>query len=121
MFVLNTIAHRIARGCQTMEFPKGAPPAMPDRFLGGLHFDAAKCADGCRDCAAICPTNAIHPAGPGPAMLDLGACIFCGQCVETCNPGSVKATGDYRLAANTREDLMLGKPGQEELRLASAL
>jgi Ni,Fe-hydrogenase III small subunit/formate hydrogenlyase subunit 6/NADH:ubiquinone oxidoreductase subunit I len=121
MFVLNTIAHRIARGCQTMQFPKGTPPEMPDRFPGALHFDASKCTAGCRDCAAVCPTDAIRPAGSKLATLDLGACIFCGACIDTCEQGAVKTTGDYRMAARTKDDLVLGKPGQEELRLAAAL
>jgi Ni,Fe-hydrogenase III small subunit/NAD-dependent dihydropyrimidine dehydrogenase PreA subunit len=86
-----------------------------------LRVDAAKCADDCAACTPVCPTRAItRPAGR-PVALDLGKCLFCAACVEACPTGAITQTGDHRLAARRREDLVLGKPGEEELRLATAL
>jgi Ni,Fe-hydrogenase III small subunit len=53
--------------------------------------------------------------------LDLGRCLFCAACVEVCPAGAIRQTGDHRLAAHHREDLLLGAPGGEEVRLATAL
>jgi Ni,Fe-hydrogenase III small subunit/ferredoxin len=121
MFVLDALTHRLKRGCETMAYPNGPAPALPDRHGGSLRVDAARCKDGCRDCIEVCPTNAItHPAHQ-PIALDLGRCIFCQACVSACGPAVITPTGDHRMAARRREDLVLGATGQEEVKLASAL
>jgi Ni,Fe-hydrogenase III small subunit/Pyruvate/2-oxoacid:ferredoxin oxidoreductase delta subunit len=124
MFVFDTIAHRLQRGCETMAYPDGPAPALPDRHGGALRVDAARCADGCSACIPVCPTTAItRPAGAAAVALDLGRCIFCRACVEVCPEGAITATNDHRMAVRRREDLVLGgsEAGREELRLAAAL
>ncbi|MGA7883088.1 MAG: NADH-quinone oxidoreductase subunit NuoB [Terrimicrobiaceae bacterium] len=121
MFVSDTIAHRLKRGCETMAYPKGPAPVLPDRHGGALKVDARKCADGCNACVPVCPTEAIaRPAGK-PVALDLGRCIFCAACMEVCPEGAITQTGDYRMAVRRREDLVLGEPGHEHVLLAAAL
>jgi len=121
MFVLDTIVHRLKRGRETMAYPNGPAPALPDRHGGALRVESAKCPDGCHECASVCPTEAITPlAGKGIA-LDLGRCLFCAECVSACPAGAITQTGDYRMAVRRREDLILGGPGREEVRLAAAL
>lgn len=121
MFVLDTLTHRLKRGCETMAYPIGAAPALPDRHGGALRLDASLCKDACQECLPVCPTKAISRTGQGPVSLDLGACLFCGACVEACPTKAVTHTGDYRLATRTRGDLVLGAANAEELRLAEAL
>jgi Ni,Fe-hydrogenase III small subunit/ferredoxin len=121
MFALDTLTHRLKRGCETMAYPKGPPPALPDRHGGSLRVDATKCPDGCRECVDVCPTSAITPRPGEGITLDLGRCLFCAECVEACPHGAITQTGDHRMAARRREDLVLGAPGQEEVRLATAL
>jgi Ni,Fe-hydrogenase III small subunit len=41
--------------------------------------------------------------------------------VKTCPTGAISQTGDHRMAARERSDLMLGATGHEEVRLAAAL
>jgi NAD-dependent dihydropyrimidine dehydrogenase PreA subunit len=104
-----------------MAYPNGPAPALPDRHGGALRVDTAKCPDRCRECVPVCPTEAItQPAGRGIA-LDLGRCLFCAACVEACPHGAITQTNDHRLAVRRREDLVLGGPGREEVRLAAAL
>ena len=104
-----------------MSYPDGPAPELPDRHGGALRVDAARCADGCSACVPVCPTEAIVRPPGRPVALDLGRCVFCSACVEVCPVGAITKTGDHRLAARTREDLVLGGPGSEEVRLAAAL
>jgi Ni,Fe-hydrogenase III small subunit/NAD-dependent dihydropyrimidine dehydrogenase PreA subunit len=121
MFVLDTLLHRARRGCETMAYPHGAPPALPDRHGGALRVDGTKCAADCDACVPVCPTQAITREPGKPVALDLGKCIFCAACVEVCPTRAITQTNDHRMAARRREDLVLGAPGAEELRLATAL
>jgi Ni,Fe-hydrogenase III small subunit/formate hydrogenlyase subunit 6/NADH:ubiquinone oxidoreductase subunit I len=120
MFVFDTIAHRLKGGCATMAYPDGPAPPLPDRHGGALKVDGTKCIDGCDACAAVCPTEAIHRVASKP-VLDLGRCIFCAACVKVCPPKAISQTGDHRMAVRSREDLLLGEPGKEQVRLAAAL
>lgn len=121
MFVIDALTHRLKRGCETMAYPKGPPPALPDRHGGALRFDAGKCSDGCVACAAECPTQAITSVPGNPMTLDLGRCLFCADCVKACPEGAITQTDDHRMAVRNREDLVLGAPGHEEVKLADAL
>jgi Ni,Fe-hydrogenase III small subunit/NAD-dependent dihydropyrimidine dehydrogenase PreA subunit len=104
-----------------MAYPKGPAPALPDRHGGALKVDASKCADGCNACVPVCPTQAITRPEGKPMTLDLGRCIICAACVEVCSPKAITQTGDYRMAVRRREDLVLGEPGNEQVRLAVSL
>ncbi len=121
MFLLDTLLSRLRRGCETMAYPAGPAPALPDRHGGALRVDAARCAGGCTACLPVCPTRAITRPPGGAVTLDLGRCVFCAACVETCPEGAITQTGDHRMAVRRREDLQLGAPGLEEARLAEAL
>jgi formate hydrogenlyase subunit 6/NADH:ubiquinone oxidoreductase subunit I len=121
MFAFDTLRHRLRAGSQTMAYPKGPAPALPDRHGGALRLDSARCAEGCTACLPVCPTEAItRPAGQ-PTALDLGRCLFCSECVRVCPTQAVTHTNDHRLAARHREDLLLGRAREEEVRLAEAL
>ncbi len=121
MFAHETILHRLKHGCQTMAYPKGVAPELPDRHGGALRVDAAKCVENCNACVPICPTEAITRAPGNPVALDLGRCVFCAECIEACPAHAITHTGDHRMATRRRDDLILGKPGEEQVRLAAAL
>jgi Ni,Fe-hydrogenase III small subunit/formate hydrogenlyase subunit 6/NADH:ubiquinone oxidoreductase subunit I len=121
MFVIDTLTQRLQRGCETMAYPDGPAPALPERHGGALRVEAGKCAEGCRACLPVCPTEAITRPEGRPVALDLGRCIFCAECVVACPPHAITQTNDHRMAARTRADLVLGQPGAEEVRLAAAL
>jgi Ni,Fe-hydrogenase III small subunit/NAD-dependent dihydropyrimidine dehydrogenase PreA subunit len=112
--MLNLLRTRLKQGHQTSSFPDG-PVALPTRFRGRPHLEPSRCADGCRACAEACPTRAISAS---PLRIDLGACLFCGACQEACPAGAIAFTGDHRLAARRREELVLS--GGEAV-LATAL
>ncbi|MFA5865141.1 MAG: NADH-quinone oxidoreductase subunit NuoB [Phycisphaerae bacterium] len=110
--MLKEILARIQQGHKTITFPKGEP-VLPDRFRGRPTVDGSKCPQGCQTCAQACPTEAITHGN-----IDLGRCLFCGDCEKACSRGAITFSRDYRLAARTREDLVLK---DETLKLAEAL
>ncbi|MHB8878518.1 MAG: NADH-quinone oxidoreductase subunit B family protein [Myxococcaceae bacterium] len=101
----NLLFERLRQGHRTSKYP-AEQPLLPDRFRGVPTFEAAKCPEGCRDCADACPTTAIA-LGEGGPVVDLGRCLFCTDCVQACAHGAVRHAQDYRIAARTRADLLV--------------
>ena len=54
----------------------------------------------------------------GRLQIDLGRCIFCGDCAAACPRDVISFSRDYRLATRKREHLVVG---QDKLHLAEAL
>ena len=118
---IRILTHRLRHGRRTMAYPDGPAPPLPERHGGALRVDATKCREGCSQCVAVCPTEAITRPADQPVILDLGRCVFCSACVEVCPEGAVTKTGDHRMATRARGDLLLGGPRKEEVRLAGEL
>lgn len=121
MFIHDTLIHRLKRGCETMAYPLGPAPPLPERHGGALQVDAMKCPDTCRVCVPLCPTRAITRELGRAVALDMGRCVFCAACVESCPQQAITHSGDHRMAVRRREDMVLGEPGLEQVRLAASL
>ena len=114
--MIRTLKARFHQGHRTMSWPDGPAPELPATFRGVPTIDASKCPKGCRECAEICPTDAIS-IGPS-VTVDLGRCLFCPECERSCPEGAIRYSRDYRMATRTRDDLVTG---ERELVLAAAL
>jgi Ni,Fe-hydrogenase III small subunit/Pyruvate/2-oxoacid:ferredoxin oxidoreductase delta subunit len=115
--MIDLIRARLRQGYRTMAYPAAAPPPLPEHFRGRPLVDAAKCREGCSDCAEACPTGAIDLRGG--VRVDLGRCIFCTDCASACPEGALRYSTDYRLAVRERAHLVA--PSERELELAAAL
>jgi len=107
---------RLRQGKRTLPFPKSEPP-LPERFRGLPVLDQSRCSSGCRACVDVCPTDAI--ANNETLGIDLGRCLFCPECSNTCPEGAIQFSRQYRLATTDRTDLVL-EAGQT-LKLARRL
>ena len=105
---------RARQGHRTIRYPDAH--VLPQRFRGLPVLQPGRCPAGCEACAAACPTGALTRGAQG-LRLDLGRCLFCGEC-EKGPHGAVRFTNEPRMAARRREDLILDG---REMRAAEAL
>lgn len=97
---------RLHQGRRTIDYPKGEP-VLPDRFRGRPVLDESKCTSDCRVCLDVCPSGAVKRDKAG-LQIDLGRCLFCGECEEACPKKSVTFTREHRLSVRKRDDLIVG-------------
>ena len=100
---------RARQGHRTIPYPV-EQPYLPPGFRGRPVFEQGKCADGCSACSDACPSEAIT-LSHGEPRLDLGRCIFCGDCATACPEELVRFTTDWRLAASERTELLIAGKG----------
>lgn len=74
-----------------------------DPFRGIPVLDDSKCGK-CTLCSDICPIEAISHK---PLSIDLGKCIFCGDCERLCLNESIKFSAFYKLSSTSREYLIV--------------
>jgi Ni,Fe-hydrogenase III small subunit/ferredoxin len=79
-------------------------------FLGMPRYAPDRCADDCRACADVCPTQAITTRshdGTGPRLdVDYGRCVVCQLCTEACPTGALATSSDWAFGARRRQDLI---------------
>jgi formate hydrogenlyase subunit 6/NADH:ubiquinone oxidoreductase subunit I len=88
---------------------------LPPRTRGLLFNDIERCT-GCKECEHVCPVSCITvesepEANPAKIWVsvfdvDVSRCIFCGLCVEACQPGSLMHTKQYEGAVYALPDLV---------------
>lgn len=94
----------LAEGQASTKWPLGIGPDGQHGVLGMPRLDVAECAEGCSDCAAVCPTDAITIRWD-EAVLDYGKCVVCQRCVEACPTGALTESHDWAFGVRQRDDL----------------
>ena len=98
----------IRTGTVTTAYPERAP-RLPASSRGAPRFDLPIWQDA-RPAAEVCPTGAIALAESGGSRtvtVDLGRCVFCGECAAASDDPGVGITQDFELAEASRGDLVI--------------
>jgi Ni,Fe-hydrogenase III small subunit/NAD-dependent dihydropyrimidine dehydrogenase PreA subunit len=105
--MLDVLWARLQQKHRTIEYPNGPAPVLPDRFAGRPTISSDRCKADCRLCVEVCPTQALTKNGSDAVSIDLGACLFCGECAAACPNAAIRFTNDYKTSAAARENLII--------------
>lgn len=72
-----------------------------EKFRGLPKVCPEKCTN-IEECINICPTKAIGK----DLSIDLGKCIFCGECERVCGSDVIKFSNFHKLGSTSRENLL---------------
>lgn len=100
--MLKIIKNRVEQGCKTTSYPK-EPIHLYKRFRGLPRINADCDPAVIRQCAEICPQDAIYCA---EKKIDLGKCTFCGRCENVADGAFVTFSQEFGMATSTREALV---------------
>jgi Ni,Fe-hydrogenase III small subunit/NAD-dependent dihydropyrimidine dehydrogenase PreA subunit len=103
--MLKALLARAKFGNRTIGFPD-EPPNLPEKFRGWPVIGPEPCSNGCADCVAACPTTAIQVVNQHP-VLDLGRCLFCGECENACPDNRIRFSREFSLGAHQRDGLVI--------------
>ncbi len=109
------LQNRLIQGHQTSRYPD-VDPVLPGRYRGRPSLGSCEHPIDCDRCREVCPTDAIQLS---PLRIDMGACLFCGVCEQSCPKGSIRFSGKHQLASRVRNDLVIAS--EQETKYASAL
>ncbi len=104
----------------TVQYPdkieRPVQETLPSSYRGILEVDIELCT-GCSQCSKVCPIETIKIDVEKNAEtkqreikrfdIDIGRCMFCGLCVETCKFGALVHTTEFEGTVPTAEDLVL--------------
>jgi len=104
--MLSIIIARLKQRHRTINYPQ-CPPVLPDRFQGLPVIDQSRFSDGLGSGAGICPVGALGERD-GKVVIDMGRCLFCGECANAFQEGAIRFSRDHQLAARDRSSLVMG-------------
>lgn len=103
--MLRALAARFRQHHRTVSLPF-TPASFSDRFRGLPIIKDTMCEADCHKCQEICPTAAVTNENKS-LVLDLGKCLFCGECENVCPSKNMHFTTECKLGATTRQDLII--------------
>ncbi len=99
--MLKMLQIRWRQGFQYIRDPLRACPPLPYRGLPRINADRLSAVPG-----FSCPSGALRL---DPLAIDLGKCLFCGDCAAASPHDEIEFTNDPRLASVRREDLFVDR------------
>lgn len=117
-----TVAKHIFRPAITLEYPE-KKPNLNSRYHGKLALlvdnEGKDLCIGCKSCAKVCPCIDLiqietskdenNKLSVDKFTIDIGRCIFCGNCTDVCPKNAIIMTNEFELADYSRESMVFDK------------
>ncbi len=100
--MINLLKLRTKFGNQYIKNPQKVSILSKHRGLPVISKE--NCLNNCQKCIEICPTNAINLE---EMSLDLGKCVFCGDCSMICPIQKITFSSYHKISATSRESLII--------------
>lgn len=89
-----------------------------EKFRGLPNIKNDACLKDCNLCVDLCPTGAISKY---PVKIDLGKCIFCGECQRVCPQKIFKFSNFHKTSSTSREFLIVDSSMNPDKYLSEAI
>ncbi len=109
--MLEVLKTRMFQKYRTGKYPDKFPQ-LPSSYKGLPKIDTAACSETCRECLDVCPVNAIKKIAGRAITIDLGKCIFCGECEYVCHSEAINFSHEHRMTVAKRDDLMINSDSE---------
>jgi Ni,Fe-hydrogenase III small subunit/ferredoxin-like protein FixX len=100
--MLKTLKNRIDQGYRTSKYPN-AKIELPDVYRGRPEINKNATAEIIARCVEACPQNAIDGSRK---TIDMGKCVFCGDCERLCEGEFVTFTRDFEISVAEKKHLV---------------
>lgn len=88
-------------------------------FRGKPQLSSVHCQTQCQACVDVCPSTSISL---NPVTIDLGRCVFCGECERVCPSGKITWTSDFKISSQNRDNLLISEQRHlDPIRVSSTL
>lgn len=101
--MLDIIKTRFHQGYRTIPFPDDSI-SIPNPYRGLPLINPDSDAEAVAACEKICPQQAINK---DVRTIDIGRCVFCGECERVNNGDFIRFSNNYKLGAAERKHLIM--------------
>ncbi|MBF0103386.1 MAG: hydrogenase [Desulfobacterales bacterium] len=103
--MFDLLKNRLEQGYRTTAYPK-EPISLPKPYRGKPFFHEHCDMELITECIESCPQKALHFSKEKGPSLDMGKCVFCGQCERVSKKKWITFTTNFELGVTQKDHLV---------------